>query len=193
MTNPLIRFMLLLFAFSLLSACQSAHIIGSNLPTEADQLERWQIKGRIGFSNGDDGGSAHLLWQQDSLHSGELDLSGPIGIGHAKITYSNNGAMLDNGKQQVTAANPSLLAFRLTGLMLPIPALSWWVRGLPWPDAPIKAQQRNDEGQLVTLSQAGWHLTFDRYKGEQQLVLPGRIKATQQRSRFTLLISSWTL
>lgn len=177
----------------LLSGCQSMPPLGAGTPpASVQQLERWQLKGRIGYDNGQDGGSAHLVWQQSQAGQGRLELSGPLGFGSANIAYGADGATLDTGKQQFHAPSATELAWRVTGLMLPIPALTWWVRGLPWPDANIDASQYN-AGQLVALSQAGWQLQFDRYQPHQGLLLPGRIKARQGATRFTLLISDWTL
>lgn len=177
----------------LLAGCQSAPPALEGTPvTSVQQLQRWQLKGRIGYDNGHDGGSANLVWQQAQAGHGQLDLSGPLGFGSARITYAPNGAHLDTGKQQVDAPSATELAWRVTGLMLPIPALTWWVRGLPWPDAEVEDSHYN-AGQLTQLAQAGWQLSFDRYQLHQGLMLPGRIKARQGDTRFTLLISDWAL
>lgn len=175
----------------LVSGCQSVPpLLEGTPPASVQQLQSWQIKGRIGYDNGHDGGSAHLIWQQAAADHGRLDLSGPLGFGSASISYSPTGATLDTGKQQLHAPSATELAWRVTGLMLPIAALSWWVRGLPWPDAIVTDSHYN-AGQLTQLAQAGWQLSFDRYQLHQGLMLPGRIKATQGDTRFTLLISDW--
>lgn len=182
----------LVVATLLLAGCQTAPTINAPLAGDASQLTHWQLSGRMGYSNGVDGGSAGITWKQLKIGQGRLSLSGPLGFGHAVISYDANGAQLDTGKKIIRAANASELAWRVTGLALPIPALSWWVRALAWPAAPIDARQLNPNGQLAALTQAGWSLVFDRYQTHGGLALPGRIKARKGDTRFTLLISSWS-
>lgn len=177
----------------LLTGCSHLPRLTGKLPATAQALEQWQIKGRIGYSNNNEGGSANLVWQQNTHQTGIIDLSGPIGIGHAIIHYTPTHAELNDGKQRFVENDPTLLAWRVTGMMLPIPALAWWVRGLPWPDAPIDNLQQDDNHQLSQLAQAGWQLKFDRHQTVNSLTLPGRIKASKDNARFTLLISSWNL
>lgn len=183
---------LLLPAVLLLAGCQTTLTLpAASFPDHAEHFTHWQVKGRIGYDNGKDGGSAALIWQQTADNQGWLDLSGPMGFGSAHISYSPAGASLDNGKQRVEAGSPAELAQQVTGLALPIPALVWWVRGLPWPEQAVSASTYDNQGQLLDLDQAGWQLTFDKYQPQGPLVLPGRIKARQGDSRFTLLISDW--
>lgn len=184
-------YLLLLLAGALLAGCQIAPpSIQGNFPDTAAQLTNWRIKGRIGFSNGQDGGSANLIWQQTANNNGYLHLSGPLGFGSVKITYQPGQAVLDTGDKKYTAPNATLLAWRATGMLLPIPALKWWVRGLPWPKVPIDKQEK-EQGHLSRLTQAGWHLRFEKYQSRKGLMLPGRIRAKKGDSRFTLLINQW--
>ncbi len=182
---------LLLAASLLLGGCHTVPPANGVFPTQASDMAHWQIKGRIGFSNGEDGGSAHILWRHISLKKGIIDLSGPLYFGGVRITYDEDHATLDTGDEKVTAASPTLLAWRVTGMLLPVEALDWWVRGLPWPKADVKKKSVNTAGQILTLEQAGWQLEFDRYQQQGPLMLPGRIKARHGKSRFTLLISQW--
>lgn len=188
----MIRILTLLFVTTLLAGCQTApSVTTASFPSQAEQFEHWQLRGRIGYDNGKEGGSAALVWRQVASEQGSLDLSGPMGFGSAHIRYAPDGAHLDTGKQQVAAPSATELAWRVTGLALPIPALVWWVRGLPWPDAEVDNSTHDGQGLLTTLEQAGWQLGFDRYQLHGQLWLPGRIKAHQGDSRFTLLVQDW--
>lgn len=188
----MIRLFVCLLLALLVSACQTTTSISGLTQTSARQLDHWQIKGRIGYSNGEDGGHARVIWRQLAPQRGDLALSGPLGFGHVEIHYTPEGALLDSGDHQVRAANATLLAWRVTGLRLPIPALSWWVRALPWPAQDFHAPQLDKQGRLVGLTQAGWQLEFDRYQRHHSLSLPGRIRARKGDTRFTLLISSWS-
>ena len=88
----------------------------------------------------------------------------------------------------ISGPHPGELAWHLTGFWLPVSALQYWARGLPWPGAPGEASY--DLERLQSLEQLGWSLTFDRYETVAGVELPFRIKATQG-NRFTLLIKDW--
>ncbi|MBQ0752631.1 MAG: outer membrane lipoprotein LolB [Gammaproteobacteria bacterium] len=185
--KPLFR-ALSLSALILLSGCQAlrgTHEIGSTPAALTD----WNLDGRFGYRAGNDGGSASVKWEQRN-EQGALHFSGPLGIGSARISWSPGHAELDNGKEILTATSTTELAWRLTGLDLPVEALQFWVRGLPWPDAsarPIFDQT----GTLTSLDQAGWQIRFDRYQAVDGLQLPARIRAQHLDQRFTLIVKNW--
>lgn len=174
----------------LLSACQSRTWLPTQpLPSSVEALHNWNLSGRIGYRAGNDGGSASLDWRQRHL-DGEMRFSGPVGIGSARLFWSPRSVTLDTGKEQFEAASSAELAWRLTGLWLPVEALQFWVRGLPWPDSHWQ-EQRNEQGQLEQLEQLGWQLHFSDYRQIEQLSLPQKIRASQQDQRFTLMIRNW--
>ena len=172
----------------LLGACQS-RLPDASLPQSVEALQNWNLSGRLGYRAGNDGRSASVDWRQRHPE-GELRFSGPVGIGSARLFWSPDGAELDNGKEQLRATSSAELAWRLTGLWLPIEALQFWVRGLPWPDAEWQ-EQRNESGQLERLTQLGWQLNFSDYHSAGALLLPQRIRASHQDQRFTLVIRRW--
>lgn len=185
---PLLPTGVMLLLLMLLGACQS-RLPDGPLPDSAEQLTRWQLSARLGYRVADEGGSAGLLWQQRDKQ-GQVRLSGPVGFGSAELRWSPQGAELDTGKERWQASSSLELAARLTGLLLPMEALTFWVRGLAWPDAPATASD-DSNGQLATLDQLGWQLTFSQYQLYQGLALPGRIRAERAGQRFTLVVKSW--
>lgn len=173
----------------LLSACQTAPQ-RDFAAQRVEALERWTIDGRLGYRAGNEGGSASIHWVQRSRDQGRIHFSGPIGIGSARLTWSPAGATLEQGNDRFEARSPGLLAWRLTGLILPVEQLHYWVRGLAAP-TPKATGRTHADGQLRRLRQAGWELTFERYQAVAGLTLPHRIKARRDDQRFTLLIQSW--
>lgn len=172
-----------------LAGCQSAPPLSSNFARAPSELTSWNLDGRLGYRANDDGGSASVSWQQ-RVERGEMALSGPLGMGSARIRWSPGHAELETGKETVKATNAQELAWRLTGLELPVEALQYWVRGLPSPH--IKASPTFGEfGELTALDQAGWQLMFDRYTAIDGLRLPLRIRAHHADQRFTLIIKEW--
>ncbi|MFN3712702.1 MAG: lipoprotein insertase outer membrane protein LolB [Alcanivoracaceae bacterium] len=178
----------LLSVLLVLGGCQS-RLPSGPLPESVEAMQNWNLSGRLGYRAGNDGGSASLEWRQRHPR-GELHFSGPVGIGSARLFWADDGAMLDTGKEQVSAASSAELAWRLTGLWLPVEALQFWIRGLPWPEAQWQ-EQRDEQGLLTTLTQLGWQLQFSDYQRTSGLNLPQRIRANHQDQRFTLVVRRW--
>lgn len=170
------------------SGCQ--RLPPAPLPDHAQELSSWQLTGRFGYRSGNEGGSASLSWEQQE-ERGTLHFSGPLGFGNAHLSWHAEGALLKTGEGQVSAASPAELAWRLTGLWLPVEALEYWVRGLSWPGAGAEPQF-GPSGQLKQLEQLGWQLEFDRYIAVGHLILPHRIRAHHGEQRFTLIVREWT-
>lgn len=154
------------------------------------QLERWTLDGRLGYRNDDQGGSASIHWVQQTRDQGRILFSGPMGVGSARLNWSPGRARLEHGNDTYEARSPGLLAWRLTGVILPVQQLHYWVRGLPAP-TPNPTGRKRVDGRLRALRQAGWKLTFERYQAVGGLTLPHRIKAERKDQRFTLLVRSW--
>ena len=184
-----IRIIVLLITTVLISACQTRPHWPEPEFSSAEQLQRWTLNGRLGYQTPQDGGNASLEWQQEDDH-GSIHFSGPMGFGSARLDWNDSQATLDTGRDQATAGSPAELAWHLTGLWLPVDALYYWVRGLPWPDARATAQHDTDN-QLETLEQLGWSLRFDRYQPVAGLSLPHRIRARHGEDRFTLVVQRW--
>ncbi|MQX54892.1 lipoprotein insertase outer membrane protein LolB [Alcanivorax sediminis] len=157
--------------------------------THPSQIERWQMDGKLGYRTENDGGSATFEWRQQPTR-GDIRFSGPLGFGSAELRWDPGRAELITAKEQYQARSPGELAWHLTGFWMPISALQYWARGLPWPGAPGEARYDENE-QLIQLEQLGWQLEFDRYQPVAGVSLPHRVKAQQDGNRFTLLIKQW--
>jgi len=155
------------------------------------ELNQWQVDGKLGLKSAGQGGSANINWSQ-SQQQYELVLNGPFGAGSAVIRGNDKLASLNRDNQTDTDL-PEQLALRLTGLPIPVDALSWWARGLPSPnrDAATNLLTSTD-GTAVGFSQAGWQLAFSRYSSTPDGNLPGKIVGQLGDHSFKLLISRWS-
>ncbi len=154
-------------------------------------LDRWQVQGKLGFKSASQGGSANLSWSQNQQQY-ELSLSGPFGAGSAVISGNSAVTHLHRDSQTFTAM-PEQLALQLTGLPIPVDALSWWARGLP---SPSKTGATNlvttADGTAAGFDQAGWRLAFSRYSDTTDGTLPRKIVGQFGEHSFKLLISRWS-
>ncbi|MGB0538806.1 MAG: lipoprotein insertase outer membrane protein LolB, partial [Alloalcanivorax venustensis] len=80
----------------LLSACQQAPVAPTDF-TRADQIQRWEMSGKLGYRTADDGGSASFDWQQAPRY-GEIRFSGPLGFGSAELTWQPGMARLETSQ-----------------------------------------------------------------------------------------------
>ena len=174
----------------MLSACQTRQVLDVDDFDRAEDLKHWDISGRLGYRTATDGGNASLDWRQRQ-EGGQIHFSGPLGFGSAELVWNDQLATLDTGREQMSAGSPAELAWHLTGLLIPVDALYYWVRGLPWPWAA--AEPGFDEaGRTTTLEQLGWSLRFDRHQEVAGLALPHRVRANLNEDSFTLIIQRWT-
>lgn len=195
----------LFIAIVLLSACslqpQPVATSGSwqQHQQQIAQLQDWKLSGKLGFRAPKQGGSAAINWTQEKDNY-QLFLSGPFGVGSAKIYGDEKTAEMLYGDTVYRQA-PQQLAMQLTGLPLPVDALSWWARGLPSPTQPAATSLATGaDGLAVGFDQAGWQLSFSRYRQTDGGLLPGKIigshnaadSGAEDRSySFKLVISGW--
>jgi outer membrane lipoprotein LolB len=154
------------------------------------ELDNWQINAKLGVRTATDTQSIRMLWQ----HQGEeyqLRLNGPLGFGSVLITGDSDQAEIKKGEQSITAS-PQQLTMQLTGIPLPITALSWWVKGLISPNHSAATDiQRAQTGQLEGFQQAGWQISILSYSQTGAYWTPKKIAGRQGELSFKLIISDW--
>jgi outer membrane lipoprotein LolB len=95
---------------------------------------------------------------------------------------------------QTFSDSPEFLALKLTGLAIPVDALSWWARGLPSPSKTVISNLiTGPTGTAASFEQAGWQLSFSRYSQNQGIALPGKITGRLGDQSFKLVISGWSV
>ncbi len=157
MTLSLIRIIGLTLIALALSACQLRPTTTAQFENPG-QIQQWQMSGKLGYRTANDGGSATFDWRQQPQR-GDIHFSGPLGFGSADLHWDSGRAELITAKESYQARSPGELAWHLTGFWLPVSALQYWARGLPWPGAPSDAEY-DDQQRLISLEQLGWSLTF---------------------------------
>jgi outer membrane lipoprotein LolB len=134
----------------------------------------WEIRGRVALHTADDGWQASLRWRRDRDHH-QLDLMGPLGRGHMRLTQTAQGAQLRDDEQRVYYADSAeQLLLRATGWQLPLAGLNYWVLGLPVPQS-IGVQGLDAWGRLESLQQLGWDIHFLEYVQHGSFELPSKL------------------
>lgn len=188
-----LRIRLLLLGLLLLSACSQ---YATQAPVESlsnkPLPEQWQIKGKLGVRSDAGNGSLSVNWQQSS-NSYIIYTQAPLGQGGATLRGDDSRIVItETGKAPVTSFAPGELVQDTFGWDLPIDGLKYWVKGTPNPKQAYSATEYDEAGNLSELEQAGWSLSFSRYQIVNEWALPGRIRATRNNTRLTLIIREWT-
>ena len=147
--------------------------------TELRPITTWNIQGRMSMRTAEEGWQASLNWVREGERH-RIDIIGPLGRGHLRLTQDNQGAELRDAEQHSWhAENPEQLLYRTTGWLVPLDGLNYWVLGLPLPDTAA-SQELDPQGRLKTLSQSGWDIRFLEYTRYGALDLPSKLFIKRQ-------------
>ena len=159
-------------------------------------MQSWEIRGRIAFRSGAEGGQANLHWQQAGERS-LIRLAGPFGAGAYDVILEPERVSVANadGEQsmvyQGAEAAEQFLQAQL-GWSFPAGSTRYWMMGLLDP-AAAGEEQRSADGTLVAIQQHGWNVRFDRFKDVQGYVLPVRLELDNANANLRVVITRWTL
>ncbi len=177
----------------------------------AENVERWQVKGKIAVKVGTKGGHASLRWNRVDATTQYIELFGPLGGGRVEIETDIDGASLRDTKGGFLQGDSvaDLIAQRL-GWPLPFDQLPYWLRGLPASDT---AQMEWDMlGRVLHMNDQGWQISYSDYQsittssGEkvdaprniELNALPGTLRVYDKNGEFIgenffvrLIIQSW--
>ncbi len=160
---------------------QSAQTAWQARQTRLGQMTSWQIQGRLSARTAEEGWQASVRWVREQDRH-EIDLWGPLGRGHLRISQDRFGAeLLDSERNRYRAESGEALLLDTTGWQLPLEGLNYWVRGIPMPQSP--AQEVLDGwGRLQRLRQLGWQIDFLRYERSAGFELPSKLYLRRQQS-----------
>ena len=156
---------------------------------------RWSLYGRVAVSNGHDGGSGRIDWRQDGPRF-DVSLSAPITRQSWRLSGDADTARLeglDGGPR--TDTDPERLLRETTGWVIPVAALSSWLRGIEADGLPPARLEFDASGRLGRIEQGGWTIDYAGWQPQAGLrvEVPRRITATAAGNAATvrLVIDGW--
>jgi len=155
-------------------------------------VDHFTLSGRLAASNGSQGVSAGLQWQQQGTDA-QLSLTGPLGIGGARVQLTDGQVSIitGDGRRLAGAAAGAQLA-ALLGFDPPLRSLRYWVLGVS--DPLMSAAPSLDTRQRLTqLRQDGWRIDYDEYLPVAGQWLPRRLTLSHDDLRLKLVINAWQL
>lgn len=156
-----------------------------------ESRQQWSVRGRLGLSDGDRGGTLSMRWQADGSNhvvvlrtvAGGRQWRLEMGPVESTLTGSDIG--------RLRGPDPDALVERAVGWPIPVRWMSQWLRGLP---APRGARtDYADDGALESLSWGGWALAFERWNrlDGSGVLLPARVTARNPPYRVRAALSGW--
>jgi len=157
------------------------------------QHPHWSLQGRVGLSNGRNGGSGRIDWRQDGARY-EVSLSAPITRQSWRLSGDDHWARLEGLEGGVReGADAEALLRAATGWVIPVSALSAWVRGAAAPGLAEGAMAFDTQGRLSELRQGGWTIDYSDWQPQPALGigLPHHLNANQGDAKVRLVIDAW--
>lgn len=155
-------------------------------------IDDWQLKGRTAITQGSEGWNAGIKWgqQQDRF---TIKLTGPFAQGGLKLTGdSQNVVLTTSDGDRIEAQSPEALLKDNAGLELPVSALRFWVRGLPYDVLDVDDIKLDPEGRIIYLEQHGWKITIKRYIPFAGVDMPAKVFIRHDDLSIRLIIANWS-
>jgi len=197
---------LVVLATLLLAACAPVRLREDSSLAQAQSAREaalgaqsnWTLKARIAVSNGDDGGSGELEWQQ---HGDRYDFTV-----HAPVTgktWHLHGDAHEAILEGVEAApligtDPAELLRDKVGWIVPLRELTAWVRALRALQDKAAPQNKaqisyNDHALPAILQQSGWTVEYKEYFETLTPPLPRKVFAAKPPYRVRMVIERWSV
>jgi outer membrane lipoprotein LolB len=170
-----------------------AGLLGAQLAREKALAgaDRWVLQGRLGVSNGRDGGSGSFSWTQNGENY-EFVLRGPAISGmNFRLSGNPDGALLEGlDTGPVRGPDAEALMHKALGWEVPLRDLRAWVLGLRADSGPAELSFGEDRLPSL-LQQDGWAVDYREWDGTRQPPLPTKVFASKPPYKVKLSIESW--
>ncbi len=159
-----------------------------------DKIQSWSLSGRIGISNGHQGGSGGFTWVN---HPGgfRFVMRAPI-TGRSfslDVVRGKMACLLGLHPQPVCGPDAEALLNDTLGWRVPIAELRAWVMGLAAVGSPAKLGF-TPNGRLASLHQDGWQVGYSDWDANTQAVpMPRRIVASKLPFSIRVYVEQWHL
>ena len=171
-----------------LSACAVLPPLGEGLAAD------FRLRGKIGVRDqSPTGGSFSASF--DWIQAGDafaIELWGPLGQGRTRLTGDDKTlTVTDPHGVTLAGESPEALMQEHLGWSAPVGVLQYWIRGRLAPERRANAVDRDAAGHLTAFEQLGWAVELSRWRESAAGPVPGRIRATRDDRRVTVVCKEW--
>ena len=153
--------------------------------------DHWVMQGRLGVSDGKDGGSGSFSWTQNG-DKYEFVLRGPaISGADFRLSGGPGGAQLEGLKSgPIHGPDAEALMRKALGWEVPLHDLQAWVLGLRADSGPAELSF-GDNKLPSLLQQDGWAVDYREWDATRHPALPTKVYAEKPPYKVKLSIDSW--
>ena len=159
-------------------------------PAEAEQ-KPFVLSGRIAIKHDGDRSSANIRWAHRARDD-DILLLAPFGQTVARIHSDGGEVVLDTADKHYTAQDTEELTQQALGWHLPLAGLRYWVLALPAPESQASIEH-DANGQVSSMQQDGWKISYTRYAAQTPDSLPLRINLQREGMELQLLVDEWEI
>jgi len=186
-------YLLILLAF--LAGCSEVPLRPDSdidLQNQREQIQRWNLNGRLSLSSEKESGTVTFHWTQD-YERYLMRFIAPLGQGsYALRGGEGDGVYLLTAKNKVLRAEDAeTLLKQSVGWHVPVSGFRYWVRGLPEPQGDVRDQKFDGQGRVVEMQQAGWNINIKSYMDVDGIDLPDKIFMQNDHFKLKLIIQTW--
>jgi outer membrane lipoprotein LolB len=149
----------------------------------------WQLSGRLGVSDGHDGGSGSLQWRQDR-DAFRFSVHAPVTGKTWVLSGDAHHAVLEGLREQaIEGPDAAQLLEREVGWHVPVAELTSWARAAR-AEGDAQIEFRSD-GLPAVILQDGWKIEYPDYDSTHEPPLPRKIFASRGDYRVRLSVNQW--
>jgi outer membrane lipoprotein LolB len=160
-------------------------------------VERFRLDAKLSVSVDDKRDSANLIWQSDSQEKSKLTLFGAFGAGATTLEIGEGWARATDSKgRQYEDSDPQRLLYKLTGWVVPVRELRFWLFGLAYPNAAMR-YRLDQQGAMLELQQSDWLIEYRGAIAAGDRLLPKRLvmqsRQLNQEIAIKLVSKKWQI
>lgn len=168
---------------------------------QLEQVNQWNIQGKISIRSGEELYTADLYWQQKQ-QALNLRLVAPFSQGVTQFTGNDkNGYQVLTDKGQLfDVDSPESVTEHAFGVSMPFSELKSWVKGIPDSETPVWRARFNADNRLQEFEQSGWKIKILKYRKMGNQVLPVKLflsrlsdDMTDNKVDVRLILRRWVL
>lgn len=151
--------------------------------------DQWLLSGRIAVASEHGGGNGRIDWRQDGENF-VVELGAPMSRQSWRLSRVEGWVKLEGLEDGPwEGVDAQALLWQATGWLIPIDALTAWVRGIR-ADSPAQMEFAPD-GLPAELTQAGWTVSYRDWDRRREPAMPVRVFASRGSDRVRLQIDDW--
>ncbi len=168
----------------------SVSAVQAEREAQLGRRSHWRLTGRIAVSDGSDGGSGRIEWQQNGAHY-LITLTAPVTGRSWRLSAGPGSARLDGLEGgPFEGQDASRLLHEYLGWNVPIEDLAAWARGMRAGTSGMI--ELTPSGLPALIEQHGWRIEYREFDGVGVEAMPRRVFATGGRQRVRLIVEDWS-